>query len=109
MILENMKSRIAEATKQYLKTCDKKGFPMSKNISEKEEKGIKEMKEDKENVILCTDKSGKLAAQKRDLYVEAMKPHLTGDASLTWQDQCNAEKKDDRTHTAVGETFETWS
>ena len=45
-----LKSRIAEVTKIYLKNCDKKGLPLSKNISEVEEKGIKEMKEDKENV-----------------------------------------------------------
>ena len=34
VILENMKSRIAEVTKIYLKNCDKKGLPLSKNISE---------------------------------------------------------------------------
>ena len=77
-----MKSRIAEVTKSYLKNCDKKGLPLSKNISEVEEKGIKEMKEDKENLILCTDKSGRLAAQKREFYVEAMQSHLADDPKL---------------------------
>ena len=91
--LENMKSRINEATRRYLETCDKKGFPKTKNISEEEEKGIKGMKEDKENVFLCTDKSGKLAAQKRLLYVEAMQPHLGDDQLLTWGEQCTVERK----------------
>ena len=51
------------------------------------------MKEDKENLILCTDKSGRLAAQKREFYVEAMQSHLAHDPKLSWQDQCSNEKR----------------
>jgi len=57
-----------------------------RSISEIEEQGIKEMKEDKGNAFVCTDKSG------RNLYTEAMQPHLTDDAKTTWQEQCNTEK-----------------
>ena len=51
------------------------------------------MKEDKENIFLCTDKSGKLAAQKRQFYIEAMQPHLGEDKLLTWEEQCSLEKR----------------
>ena len=44
IILENMKNRISEATKNYLKNCDKKGIPLVKNISKLEEEGLKEIK-----------------------------------------------------------------
>ena len=93
VILENMKSRVAEVTRSYLKNCDKKGLPLSKNISEMEEKGIKDIKNDKENLVLCTDKSGKLAAQKRTFYVEAMQSHIQDDPIVSWQDQCSLEKQ----------------
>ena len=93
IILENMKNRIAEATKQYLKNCDKKGIPLVKNISKMEEDGIKEIKSDKENAFLNTDKSGWLAAQRRDFYVEGMAVHLEGDTILTWEEQCSTEKR----------------
>ena len=36
VILENMKSRINEVTRQYLRACDKKGFLKIKNISKEE-------------------------------------------------------------------------
>ena len=88
-----MKNRISKATKSYLETCDKKGFPLTKNISKEEKVGIKEMKEDKENIYLCTDKSGKLAAQKRQFYIEAMQTHLGEDKLLTWEEQCSLEKR----------------
>ena len=93
VILENMKSRIAEVTKVYLKNCDKKGLPLLKNVSEIEERGIKEIKMDKDNVILSTDKSGRLAAQQRGFYEEAMQAHVADDPKLSWEDQCSKEKR----------------
>ena len=93
IILENMKNRISEVTKQYLKTCDKKGLPLVKNITKIEEEGIKAMKSDKENVFINTDKSGWLAGQKREFYVEGMKAHLAEDPVLSWEEQCAAEKR----------------
>ena len=92
VILENMKHRIEEVTKNYLKNCDKKGLPNAKNISKEEEQGIKEMKDDGENVFLTTDKSGKLVAQKREYYIEGMEPHLGGDQVITWEQQCTMER-----------------
>ena len=65
-----MKNQITEATKNHLKDCDKKGLPDIKNISQLEEKGIKYTKKDKENVILNTDKSGWLAAQKKGIMLK---------------------------------------
>ena len=93
IILENMKSRIQEVTKDYLKNCDKKGLPMVKNTTKLEGVGIKEMREDEANVFLCTDKSGRLAAQRRDFYIEGMKPHMEGDRVITWEEQCLMERK----------------
>ena len=91
--MENMKSRIEEATKSYLQGCDKKGLPPVKNIYEKEELGIKEMKRDETNVFLCTDKSGRLAAQKREFYIQGMAPHMEGDTVITWEEQCSMERR----------------
>ena len=88
IIVENMKSRIEEATKKYLKGCDKRGLPPLKNVSKIEEQGIKEMREDEENVFLCTDKSGRLVAQKKGFYIEGMKPHVEQDKMITWEEQC---------------------
>ena len=51
------------------------------------------MREDEENVFLCTDKSGKLVAQKKNFYIEGMKPHMEGDKVITWEEQCSLERK----------------
>jgi hypothetical protein len=36
-----MKSMINKATRRYLETCARKGFPKTKNIYKEEEKGIR--------------------------------------------------------------------
>ena len=84
---------MVEVTKQYLQKCDKKGLPIVKNISKVEREGIKEMKEAKEEVYLCTDKSGGLAANKKEFYVEAMQPHVSMDPVITWEEQCGLERR----------------
>ena len=78
----------------YLRKCDKKGFPKTKNISPDLEKGIEEIKEKrrrKETMTTVTDKSKQLASNTMEYYLEGMRPHLGEDEVVSWQEQCKLE------------------
>ena len=68
VVIANMKTRLANVTKQYIKDkCDNKGNIKQQNVSKEVMEGIKSLKKrvkENELLVIPTDKSGKMVVSK---------------------------------------------
>ena len=91
IVIANLKSRFVSAGMDYVKqNCDKKGNIIEQNIDKETSDGIKSLKErsDKNEIIVVpTDKSGRLAVNTIENYVESMEPHIANDKIITIEDK----------------------
>jgi hypothetical protein len=75
--------------------CDKFGNMLENNLSEKQVKSIKSLKSKmKDEDIVCfeTDKTGKLALDKKENYVKKMDKHIETDEIITMKEVKRIEK-----------------
>ena len=97
IVLSNIKQKIVEETKSYIKEkCDKKGFPKQQNVSKEVSQGLKSWKkqiQEGEVVATATDKSGDLAFNSRESHILNMQQHMRNDPVISWQEKCTLEKE----------------
>ena len=83
VVLANIKARSLKATEEYInKYCDNRGNILDSNVSSDERKAMKSLSDRVNNgeiVIMATDKSGKLACESKQKYVDSMEPHVNID------------------------------
>ena len=76
--------------------CDKFGNVNENNLSEKQVKAIKSLKEKMKNddlVCFETDKTGKFALDKKENYVKKMRKHIEKDDIISMKEVKKIEKK----------------
>ena len=82
-ILDNVKNKLLETVSEYQRQyCDDKGRIKNRNVTEGEEKAIKDLKKrivDKEIVVSTTDKSGRFTVDTPSNYEEAVMRHTVND------------------------------
>ena len=87
VVLANIKARSLKATEEYItKYCDNRGNILDSNVSSDERKAMKSLSDRVNNgeiVIMATDKSGKLACESKQKYIESMEPHVKNDETLS--------------------------
>ena len=85
-ILDNVKNKLLETvTKYQSQHCDDKGKIKNQNITQAEEKAIKDLKSkiiDKQIVISTTDKSGRFTLDTQNNYEEAVMLHTQKDKEI---------------------------
>ena len=83
----NVKKELGKVFINYMnENCDKYGNVIENNLSEKQVKAIKSLKEKmKDDNLVCfeTDKTGKFALDRKENYIEKMKKHIENDEIIS--------------------------
>ena len=96
-ILTNMKSRLNEVTRSYIKNrCDPNGNLKVNNITRDEADGMKSIKmkvNEEEWVVMQSDKSKRLTANTKQNYLERLNAHTEGDGAVGLDDKNKIERE----------------
>ena len=76
--IQNLKRDLISVADGYIKETNAKGSKYL-NLTESESRGLESLKKRKDVVIFQTDKSGRMAVDTKDNYIEATLPHVAGD------------------------------
>ena len=83
-------SRLEGVFTKYMESnCDEKGNLLESNLLEQGKRGLKKLLKrvkNKEVVINCTDKSGKLCISTMENYIEQGKEHVGSDRKVGWSE-----------------------
>jgi DNA helicase TIP49 (TBP-interacting protein) len=81
--MQSMRDKMLRKVKEYKeKSCTKDGNIKSRNLTEVESKGLKDIGErikQEEIVIFESDKSGKFTVDTPKIYKQALQKHIEGD------------------------------
>ena len=83
MALVDSLEQLAEEAGREAKSCHKAGRRAPSTLTLKAEQGRKSLLAREKNgelIIMTTDKSGKRAVMSKEIYIQCMQPHISGDS-----------------------------